>query len=107
MILAMINGALYRDPEARTSKSGGEFVAATVKHLDGGRTQFVRVVAFDAEPRADLAGLGKGDALTVTGRLEAEVYEKAGEPPRVSMSIVADRVVSLRRQDAGQKGKRK
>lgn len=95
-ILSLVSGTLHRDPETRAGKKG-DFTIATVKHLDGGgRAQFVRVTAFDPDAAAELAGLSKGDAVTVTGRLEAEIYQKDGEPPRVSLSIVAERVVALK-----------
>lgn len=95
-ILAMISGSLHKDPETKTTKGGAPFVSATVKHLDGGHAQFVRIVAFDVEARDELAALSKGDGVTVTGRLEAEAYQKDDAPARVSLSIIAERVTVLK-----------
>ena len=96
-IIALLSGSLHKDPETKTGKNG-PFVCATLKHLDGGgHPQFARVVAFDQEARDELASLSKGDGLAVTGRLEAEIYSPEGEPPRVSVSLIADRVTPLRK----------
>lgn len=105
MIFAMISGALFRDPEAKAGKNGGAFVAATLKHLDGGRSQFVRLTAFDPEARAELAGLGKGDALAIVGRLSTEIFKPENGEPRVSLSIIADRILPLRKQDTQRKSR--
>jgi len=96
-ILSMVSGSLHKDPEKKSTKAGAPFVCCTVKHLDGGHAQFVRVVAFDPDAAAELAGLARGDGLTVSGRLEAEAYQKDDAPARVSLSIVAERVEALKK----------
>jgi single-stranded DNA-binding protein len=95
MILSLISGTLFRDPETRSGK-GGEFTIATVKHLDGGELCFCRVLAFSDEARAELTTLRRGDALTVVGRLDAEIYTPEGKEPAISFAIRADRVTGLR-----------
>jgi single-stranded DNA-binding protein len=95
-ILALVTGSLFRDPERREGKNG-PFLCATLKHLDGGHAEFVRVLAFDDEARGELGALAKGDALSVTGRLETELFEKEGHPPRVSLTIFADRILPLKK----------
>jgi single-stranded DNA-binding protein len=80
-----------------------------VKHLDSGHAQFVRIVCFEADAAAELASLSRGDGLTITGRLDAEIYAPEGQKPRVSFSVVADRITPLRKtpRDKGESISRK
>jgi single-stranded DNA-binding protein len=38
----------------------------------------------------------EGDALSVQGAMKAELYQPEGGEPKVSLSIIADRVIALR-----------
>lgn len=95
MILALISGTLYRDPEQRTGKNA-PFAVATVKWVEDGRPQYAKALAFDDEARSTLMDLAKGDALSITGRLEVELFEKEGQLPRVTLKIVADKILPLK-----------
>jgi single-stranded DNA-binding protein len=97
MIAALVTGTLFRNPESRQSKNGNPFVSAILKEKDGDKVQFVRVAAFSESARGELARLSDGDALSVQGPLKAEVYESNGEH-RISLSIVADAILPLRRE---------
>jgi single-stranded DNA-binding protein len=94
----LISGTLFRSPEERTGKTSGKnFVAATIKVRDGDTAQFWRVAAFSDTAQSELLRLEDGDALAVQGGLRAEAYSKDGEP-RVSLTVLADAVLPLRRR---------
>jgi single-stranded DNA-binding protein len=98
----LITGALFRPPESRTSKSGKQFVTATIRVKDGNpstgsgpTSQWWKVLAFSESIQAELMRLTDGDAISVQGAFKAELYDKDGEK-RLSLSIVADHVLALR-----------
>jgi hypothetical protein len=95
-VFALVTGALYRAPEQRTSKAGKPFVTATIRAKDGEASQWWKVVAFSESAQAELMCLGDDDACTVQGAFKAELYQPEGGEPKVSLSIIADRVVALR-----------
>jgi hypothetical protein len=78
MISALITGALFRSAESRTSKSGKQFVTATVRIKDGDGSQFVRLVAFSESAQAELLRLQDGDCFSAQGQFKAEIYAKDG-----------------------------
>jgi single-stranded DNA-binding protein len=93
---AIITGALFKAPEQKQSKAGKPFVSATVKCGAGEQTQWWRVIAFSETAQAELLRLGDGDAVSVQGSMKAEIYQRDGSAPRVSLSITADNVLALR-----------
>jgi hypothetical protein len=96
MIAALVNGSLFRAPEQRVSKSGKSFVTATLRAKDGEGFQFIRIVTFSDHVQAELLRLSEGDSLSAQGSLKAELYAKEGCDPKVSLSIVADQILSLK-----------
>jgi single-stranded DNA-binding protein len=94
--LALITGVLFRAPEQRTSKLGKPFVTATIRAKDGETTLWWKVVAFSESAQAELMRLVDGDSLAVQGSFRAELYQPEGGEPKVSPSIIADHVLSLR-----------
>ncbi len=96
MIATLISGTLFRNPECRTSKSGKQFVTATVRLKDGEGSQYVRVVAFSESGQAELLRLRDGDSLSAQGQFKAEIYAKDGGEPKLSLSIIADQILALR-----------
>jgi single-stranded DNA-binding protein len=96
MIFALITGSLFRTSEQRTSKAGNPFVAATIRVKDGDASQWWRVTAFSETAQAELMRLSDGDAASVQGSFKAELYQPEGGEARLSLSIVADRVLALR-----------
>jgi single-stranded DNA-binding protein len=91
----LVTGALFRQPEQRTSKAGKPFVTAKIRAKDGDSTQWWKVLAFSESAGAELLRLGDGDAVSAQGQLKAELYERDGET-RLSLSIIADVVLALR-----------
>jgi single-stranded DNA-binding protein len=94
---ALVAGSLFRAPEQRTSKAGKCFVSATVKTRDGESTTFWKIVSFSETVQADLLRLDDGEALSVQGSLKVEIYTPAAGDAKVSLTIFADNVSTLRR----------
>jgi single-stranded DNA-binding protein len=93
---AIVTGALFKAPEQRTSKAGKPFVTATIRAKEGETTLWWKVVAFSESTQAEIMRLADGDGVSVQGSFKAEMYTPEGGEPRVSLSIIADRVLALR-----------
>jgi single-stranded DNA-binding protein len=96
MTFALVNGQLFRAPEQRTSKTGKPYVTATLKVKDGEASQWWRVTAFSESAQAEIMRLAEGDSLAVQGSFKAEIYTPDGGETKLSLSIIADRVLALR-----------
>jgi single-stranded DNA-binding protein len=96
MTFALVNGQLFRAPEQKTSKAGKPFVTATIRAKDGEALQWWRVTVFSETAQAEIMRLAEGDSLAVQGSFKAELYQPEGGEPKVSLSIIADRVLALR-----------
>lgn len=94
-IHALVNGALFRAPEKKNSKSGRPFVSATIKARDGEATSWVKLLVFSDSAGAELMRLSDGDAVSAQGALKVETYDRDGLT-KVSLTIVADQVLALR-----------
>jgi single-stranded DNA-binding protein len=101
-VFALVSGSLFRAPEKKTSKSGKDYVTATIRAKDGDASQFWRVTAFSESAQAELMRLVDGDAVSVQGPLKVETYEKDGAT-KLSLSVVADRVLALRQPPKARK----
>ena len=93
---ALVTGSLWKPPEQKTSKAGKPFVTATICAKDGEALQWWRVTVFSESAQAEIMRLAEGDSLAVQGSFRAELYTPDGGVPKVSLSIVADRVLALR-----------
>jgi single-stranded DNA-binding protein len=94
MIHALTTGVIFREVEQRTSKAGNASSTATIRLRDG---MFARVTVF-GESAQDFLQLRYGDAVAVHGKLKAELYQG-----KISLSIVADKVLPLREEQEGRK----
>jgi hypothetical protein len=103
--LALINGVLFRSPEQRTSKAGKPFVTATLKVKDGEASQWWRVTAFSESAQAEIMRLADGDSLAVQGAFKAEVYRPSIDEAKLSLSIIADQILTLRQPPASRSAK--
>jgi single-stranded DNA-binding protein len=92
----LVSGAIFRQPEQRTSRAGKPFVTATIKAKDGAAAQFWRVTAFSESAQEEMLRLSDGDAVSAQGSMKAELYRPDGGEPRLSLSMVADQVLALR-----------
>jgi hypothetical protein len=83
---ALASGALWENPERRTSKGGKNFVLASLKTKVGEETRTVKILAFSDHVQAELMELRHGDALSVVGDFKAEVWTPEGRGARLSMT---------------------
>jgi single-stranded DNA-binding protein len=104
-VFALVSGSLFRAPEQRTSKTGKPFVTATIRAKDGEASQWWRVTAFSETAQAELMRLTDGDNVSIQGAFKAELYQPEGGEPKVSLSIIADRVLALRQPPMERKPK--
>jgi single-stranded DNA-binding protein len=91
----IINGAIFRSPEQKISKSGKPFVVATIRAKDGETAQWWKVLTFSESAQAELLRLSDGDAVSAQGALRVETYERDGAT-KVSLTVMADQVLALR-----------
>jgi single-stranded DNA-binding protein len=96
MTCALVSGSLFRAPEQKTSKAGKPFVTATIRAKDGEASQWWKVAAFSESAQAELLRLADGDSLSVQGAMKSELYTPDGGETKLSLNIVADRVLALR-----------
>lgn len=81
---AFVAGELLKTPERKTSAKGTDYVTALLKAGD----ELVNLSAFDSALAERLAGLRKGSALAVSGRLSAKPYTASDGTLRAGLSIV-------------------
>ena len=95
MSTVLVSGKIFRQPERKTSKNGKEFTIATVKETQGETAIWWKVLAF-GDSADELASLGDGEAVSVSGLLKVEPYSKNGET-KIGFSVLADRLISAHR----------
>jgi len=91
MIHIHASGHLIRDPQARTTKTGGEFVTCM---LAVGDDTVVNVAAFDPELCAILAKCKQGDGLSVAGKATLSAYTAKDGATKPSVSVTANRLLT-------------
>ena len=93
----LVSGKLFKDPEAKTSRGGNRYAMATLRDGQGDDVVWWKVFAFADDARDELLELRAGDGVSVSGSFKAEVYAGTGTP-RVSLSVIADRLISAKRR---------
>jgi single-strand DNA-binding protein len=93
--LAVVRGALSRDPEVRSLPSGDTVVAydVTVAPTPSGRSESVPVAWFD--PPASGLALTAGDEVVVVGRVRRRFFRSSGATASRT-EVVAEGVVPAR-----------
>jgi hypothetical protein len=81
---ALVNGALHKAAEERTSKAGTRFSTFTLREKVNGSTRWWSVVAFDEASIAAVLSMKVGEPIAVSGE------------PRLSWKITADAVLSAK-----------
>lgn len=94
--LALISGALSRDPELKTAKSGKSYCTATIKTSADNAVDYWRVFAFSDTAQTELSRLGEGDKVSLQGTLKLEVYTNKDGEHKISRTLFADHVLALR-----------
>ena len=105
-------GRLGREPKPITTKTGKAMtvasLAVTVPSREDGETvdatQWLSVTAF-GRIADDLAQLGKGDMVSVMGRVQLRRYQSQDGAAREDLELVADSLVSARTSRPAGKGK--
>jgi single-stranded DNA-binding protein len=93
--LALISGKLQNDPATRPTRNGGQVTFFKLRVANGASLEWWDVSTFSDTARAELEGLGEGDALSAVGALRVETYEHNGEK-RIALKLTADRVLVLK-----------
>lgn len=92
---ALISGVLHDAPTMKTSKAGKEFCIGKIKDDSTNPATWASIVCFD-EQAATLAGMKKGKALSVSGKLTVDVYQPAQGEPRANISITCDSLITMK-----------
>lgn len=109
MLSVLISGTLIRDPQTRTSQNGNAYTTALIRVPTNEEPALVSVIAF-GELAESLAGLRKGDSVSVTGSGHISLYEdrNSGEP-KASLALTAAGILTAyevsKRRKAQQPGK--
>jgi single-stranded DNA-binding protein len=99
---ALVNGALHKAAEGRTSKAGTRFSTFTLREKVNGSTRWWSVVAFDEASIAAVLSMKVGEPIAVSGEINAELWTpEDGSEPRLSWKITADAVLTARRHRKG------
>ncbi|MDQ6698119.1 MAG: single-stranded DNA-binding protein [Actinomycetota bacterium] len=94
MNIAVLQGSLSREPQARVMPAGGEVIEYEVRvRVDERRTETVPVVWHEAPVSA--ATLSAGTEVTVIGRVRRRFF-RAGGATQSRTEVVAELVVSSR-----------
>ena len=88
-IEAAFFGALGRDAEPKTSKTGKPYLRAGVRVGDGEAAQWVNVTAFDEKAIAAADSFVKGARVYVEGRLSLDQWTAQDGAARSSLSCMS------------------
>ena len=88
-IHALITGQAVKDAEVKQSSKGNEYAVVLIKSGDN----FVRCNVF-TDSLDEVAAVRRGDAVSVTGKLEAGIWERDGKPT-VSLSMMANKLMTV------------
>jgi single-stranded DNA-binding protein len=93
---ALVSGALFRNPERKTSKAGKAYVTATMKAVAGNESEFWRLFVFSESAQAELMRLADGDKLSAQGAMKIELYRANDGSEKLSRTLMADGVLALK-----------
>jgi single-strand DNA-binding protein len=82
-------GTLGRDAEAKTSKSGKEYLRLNVRVGDGDAAQWINVTSFDASAIAAVGSLVKGMRVYVEGSLKLDKWTGQDGAERHGLSCLS------------------
>lgn len=96
----LIVGRLTGEPVTRPTRNGGEVTFFKVRVASGNYLDYWSCATFNEAARAELAGLGEGDAVSATGGVEISTYQAKTGETRIGLKMRADRVLALKRKAA-------
>lgn len=93
---AILNGRLTKAPELKQTNSGKNvcsFTIAVDRSRDREKTDFVPIVAWNKTAEFVNRWFGKGDLITIVGRIEVRSYEDKDGNKRTATEILAEEVL--------------
>ena len=71
---AMTAGKLHDEPVTRPTRNGGQVTFFKLRVINGAELEFWDVATFSDTARAELEGVGEGDAVSAVGVLRVELF---------------------------------
>ena len=90
---AILNGRLTKAPELKQTNSGKSvcgFTIAVDRNRDREKTDFVPIVAWGKTAEFINQWFGKGDLITIVGRIEVRNYEDKNGNKRTATEVIAE-----------------
>ena len=102
---AILNGRLTKAPELKQTNSGKSvcgFTIAVDRSRDREKTDFIPIVAWGKTAEFVHQWFGKGDLITIVGRIEVRNYEDKNGNKRTATEIIAEEVLFGGSKSTGQ-----
>ena len=93
---AILNGRLTKAPELKQTQNGKSvcgFTIAVDRSRDREKTDFIPIVAWGKTAEFVNQWFGKGDLITIVGRIEVRNYDDKNGNKRTATEIIADEVL--------------
>ena len=93
---AILNGRLTKSPELKQTNSGKSvcgFTIAVDRSRGREKTDFIPIVAWGKTAEFVNQWFGKGDLITIVGRIEVRNYEDKNGNKRTATEIIAEEVL--------------
>lgn len=93
---AILNGRLTKAPELKQTNNGKSvcgFTIAVDRSRDREKTDFIPIVAWNKTAEFVNQWFGKGDLITIVGRIEVRTYEDKNGNKRTATEIIAEEVL--------------
>ena len=93
---AILNGRLTKAPELKQTNNGKSvcgFTIAVDRSRDREKTDFIPIVAWGKTAEFVNQWFGKGDLITIVGRIEVRTYEDKNGNKRTATEIIAEEVL--------------
>ena len=94
MFYALIAGTIATEPVRRTASNGKPYVTTTVRVQMRKDDVYVSVSAFDDEPRATIAELKSGEAVSVSGPVSQAKWKGRDGEQRSGLQLTAVRILT-------------
>jgi single-stranded DNA-binding protein len=95
-VSVMITGSLAKQPTRRTSKNGNAYLTASMRVTAGNETEWWNLLCFTESGQAEIIRLEVGEKLSCQGALKLELYRASDGEQKISRTIIADGVLTLR-----------
>ena len=102
---AIINGRLTKAPELKQTQNGKSvcsFTIAVDRSRDREKTDFIPIVAWGKTAEFVNQWFGKGDLITIVGRIEVRNYDDKNGNKRTATEIIAEEVLFGGSKSTGQ-----